>query len=105
MSSPADIGVGSISDKIHAVALTLKECQSLAGVQARYCRLMLTLDHLADRIAGARRRGSVPLPVAPALKWLDCTVRELPALDGDSGEVLRAELRAAIARLRLLAGR
>jgi hypothetical protein len=99
------LGIGSLADKIHAVALTLKECQSLADVQARYCRLMLTLDHLADRIASARRRGSVPLPVAPALRWLDQVVRDMHALDGDAGEVLRAELRAAIARLRLLAGR
>jgi hypothetical protein len=66
---------------------------------------MATLDQLAERISRARHRGSVPLPVAPALKWLDATVRESPALDGPDGAPLRDKLRAAIARLRLLAGR
>jgi hypothetical protein len=103
--SSTDISVGSLSDKIHAVAMILQECDSLAGVEARYSLITRTLDQLADRIAEARRRGSVPLPVAPALKWLDQVVRELPALNGPDGEALRSELRVAIARLRLLAGR
>ena len=102
--STTDIGIGSISDKIHAVAMILKECTSLAAVESRYSLITRTLDQLAERIAEARRRGSVPMPVAPALKWLDQVARELPALDGP-GEVLRSELRVAIARLRLLAGR
>jgi hypothetical protein len=102
--STTDIGIGSISDKIHAVAMILKECTSLADVESRYSLITHTLDQLADRIAGTRRRGAVPMPVAPALKWLDQVAKELPALDGP-GEVLRSELRVAIARLRLLAGR
>jgi hypothetical protein len=103
--STTDIGIGSISDKIHAVAMILKECTSLAAVESRYSLITHTLDQLAERIAGARRRGSAPMPVAPALKWLDQVARELPALDGPDGEGLRSELRVAIARLRLLAGR
>jgi hypothetical protein len=100
-----DVGVGSLSDKIHGVAMILKECPSLAAVEGRYAQIMRTLDQLAERIAGSRRRGSVPMPVAPALRWLDTVARELPALDGPDGAPLRDELRAAIARLRLLAGR
>jgi hypothetical protein len=103
--STSSIGIGSIADKIHAVAMILQECHSLAGVEARYSLITRTLDQLADRIADARRRGSVPMPVAPALKWLDQVARELPALDGPDGEALRLELCVAIARLRLLAGR
>jgi hypothetical protein len=105
MRSTADIGVGSLSDKIHAVAMTLRACESLAAVESRYSHILRTLDQLAERIARARRSGSVPMPVAPALKWLHHVVQELPALDEPGGEGLRAELLAAIARLRLLAGR
>jgi hypothetical protein len=103
--SSTDIGIGSISDKIHAVAMILKECTSLADVESRYSLITHTLDQLAEPIAGSHRRGSVPMPVVPALKWLDQVARELPALDGPDGEGLRSELRVAIARLRLLAGR
>jgi hypothetical protein len=103
--STTDIGIGSISDKIHAVALILQECTSLADVESRYSLITHPLDQLADRIAGARRRGSVPTSAAPALKWLDQVARELPALDSPDGEGLRSELRVAIARLRLLARR
>jgi hypothetical protein len=101
----APIGTGSIADQTNAVAMTLKGCPTLSAVEGHYSQVTRTLDALAGRIAAARRRGSVPLPVAPSLKWLDAVVRESPALDGPDGEVLRAELRAAIARLRLLAGR
>jgi hypothetical protein len=104
--STTEIGIGSISDKIHAVAMILQECHTLAGVEARYSLITHTLDRLAERIAGSRRRGSVEMPAAPALKkWLNQVARELPALDGPDGEGLRSELRVAIARLRLLAGR
>jgi hypothetical protein len=99
------IGTGSISDQLNAVAITLRECPSLAAVESRLSRITHTLDGLAERIAGCRRRGGVPIGVAPALKWLDQVVRELPALDGPEGEVIRQELRAVVTRLRLLAGR
>jgi hypothetical protein len=104
MQSTADIGVGSIADKCHAVAMTLRGCESLAAVESHASRILGALDQLAERIALVRRRGSVPMPVQPALRWLDEVVRSHPALDSDAGEVLRAELRAAVARLRLLAG-
>jgi hypothetical protein len=100
-----DIGTGSIADRANAVAMTLQACPTLAAVESHYSQVTRALDALAERIAAARRRGSVPMPVAPSLRWLDAVVRESPALDGADGEVLRAELRAAIARLRLLAGR
>jgi hypothetical protein len=103
--STTDIGIGSLSDKINAVTMILQACTSLAAVESRYSLMTHTLDQLAERIAAARRRGAVPMPVAPALRWLDATVKELPALDGPDGAPLRDELLAVIARLRLLAGR
>jgi hypothetical protein len=99
------IGTGSISDQLNAVAITLRECPSLAAVEGRLSRITSSLDGLAERITGCRRRGGVPIGVTPALKWLNQVVRELPALDGPEGEPIRGELQALVSRLRLLAGR
>jgi hypothetical protein len=101
----ATIGSGSVTDRIHSVAITLKECPSLAAVEGRYSAITHTLDGLAERITFCRRRGGVPMGVAPALRWLDQVVRDHPPLDGPEGAPIREELRALVSRLRLLAGR
>jgi hypothetical protein len=69
-------------------------------VEAIHPGLVRCLEFAERRVAGIARKGGSNHGVIPMLKWLDAVLRDHAALDSEEGEVLRAELRGLVGRIR-----
>jgi hypothetical protein len=95
---------GSPADVLTHVTVLLYQCEDLADVEGLFPRITNNLKFTLRRVEWVHRQGGHSREIAGAMRWLDQVVRDLPALDSDGGEPIRAELRRLTARIAEHAG-
>src|SRR5262245_34990373 len=95
----APIGTGSVSDRINAVAMTLRACTDLKAIGWAYPRLDRALKDVTARVAIVRHRGGEPPGIDGPLDWLRHVVEDHPALQAPEGRGLREALLDLVRRV------
>jgi hypothetical protein len=90
---------GSVADQLADVAGTLRMLADLPEAEYTYPRWGPRLQAAVDRAVIARRRGGHLPGVAPAIAWIDQTMREGFWAQAEA-EPLRSEVERCLTRIR-----
>jgi hypothetical protein len=94
----ANPATGSPTDILNGLAMAVKGFRDAPDAAYRFPRLARSIESVAERVAGVRRRGGQVHGLEAAASWLRSALEESPALSGPDGGPIRDEMLALLAR-------